>query len=62
MAERYVIIRHKDGREYAILPADFDTKNVSPDGESYEAQGFKIVSYQDGEKYEAPKASAAKKD
>lgn len=46
MAER-VIIEHKDGRNYAVLPADFH--------DIYEPEGFKVVSYDDGSEYEPPK-------
>lgn len=56
MAERFVRIVHKDGREYAIQPKDFDVKNVSPEGESYADQGYRIVAWEDGTEYDGPKS------
>lgn len=47
MAQRFIIIRHADGREYAVLPALFHAQ--------YEPAGFVAVSYEDdGSDYVAP--------
>jgi hypothetical protein len=48
-------IAHEDGREYAVTPADFRSAKVGPNGETYEALGFKATHYEDGEPYETPK-------
>lgn len=55
MAERYIIIRHEDGREYAVLPASFHA--------IYEPQGFVAAHYEDGdrEEYTAPTPAAPAK-
>lgn len=52
MAER-VIIEHRDGRNYAVLPADFER------GIDGDYQGFHITAYEDGRPYEGPKTAAA---
>lgn len=60
MAEKRVIIEHKDGRRYGIAPSDFDKLKVEGD-QSYKDLGFKIVGHEDGEPYsppEKPKAAA----
>lgn len=57
MADRMVVIEHKDGRRVAVTPADFRRAKVGPDGETYEAQGFKVVGYEDGAPYEEPNKS-----
>lgn len=54
-----VIIEHKDGRRYAVELVDFRRKNGMD--ESYEGQGFQIVSYEDGTLYEEPKRATAEK-
>ncbi len=62
---KMVVIRHKDGREFAIEPRDFVKKNVSPDKQSYKDQGFEIVGYEDGPPYEgayAEKPASEAKD
>lgn len=47
-----VIIRHPDGREYAIDESDFRKAKVDIDGKkTYADLGFEIVSYEDGEEY-----------
>jgi hypothetical protein len=50
VAERFVVIEHKDGRRYAVAPADFRRL--------YEPEGFEALHYEDGEPYEAPKRNA----
>jgi hypothetical protein len=35
---RFVTIEHRDGRQYAVLPADFKA--------TYAEQGFKVVDYE----------------
>ncbi len=52
MAKQTVIIESsKTGEQYAVTPADFR--------KHYEEQGFRIVSNEDGTKYEAPATKAA---
>lgn len=41
-----VLITHRDGREYSVLPGDF--------AKHYEPAGFRISSYEDGSTYEPP--------
>lgn len=53
---RMVRIYHRDGREGAILPADFTRKNLHPDDKSYAEQGFRIDRYEDGSVYDGPKS------
>lgn len=48
-----VLIRHGDGREYAVNPADFEK------GAEDDYKGFRVVSYEDGSKYDGPKTAAA---
>lgn len=48
-----VKIAHRDGREYAVLPADFEK------GAEGDYHGFRITGYESGEKYEGPKTAAA---
>lgn len=47
MAEKRVLIRHKDGREYSIRREDFDKKDVIRiEGDqfgSFEEAGFEVV-------------------
>jgi hypothetical protein len=50
---RMVIVENRDGAQYAVAPADFER------GAADQWQGFRIVSYEDGEKYEGPKTAAA---
>ena len=56
MAERRVLIRDKDGREFAVTPAAFrrhaDTRY----------KGFTIDRYEDGTEYQAPKPKPADTD
>lgn len=47
MDDRWLLIRHADGREYAVLPALFHAQ--------YEPEGFVVVSYVDGAPYLPPK-------
>ena len=49
MPDRMVVIEHRDGRQYAVRPADFRKE--------YEPQGFKALRYEDGSEYEAPKSA-----
>ena len=54
-----VVIRNsKTGEEYEIAYADFRRGHhyAKPDGErvSFEAAGFRVVSYADGSEYSAP--------
>lgn len=50
-----VNIRHKDGREFAILPADFTKPSLHPkDVGSYADQGFVIERFEDGSEYAGP--------
>lgn len=59
---KMVLIHHKDGREYAVTPADFRrAKVVEKDGEyvTYEAAGFKVDRWESGEPYEDSKAEKA---
>lgn len=52
MAEKRVVIRHpKDGREYGVTEAVFE--------EVYKSQGFKIISFENGEEYIPPEKKAA---
>jgi hypothetical protein len=44
-----VLIEHPDGRQYAMLPADFEAAKDTTKA------GFKAVSYEDGSKYMPPK-------
>lgn len=54
--QKRVTIVHADGREYSILPRDFDRATVHPRGVgSYADQGFRIVAHEDGSPYEGPK-------
>lgn len=46
-------IVHPDGREYAVLPADFER------GIDGDYQGFRAVAYESGEPYQGPKTAAA---
>lgn len=49
MAEKYLLIRWPDGREGAVLPADFaDPKKA----EAFE--GARAVSYEDGSEWDGP--------
>jgi len=50
MADRYLIIRHEDGREYAVLPALYHAQ--------YEPLGFVAVSFEDGALYTTTAAEA----
>lgn len=61
MAEKRVVIEHRDGREYGIAPADFDKRKIEGD-KTYKDLGFKIIKYEDGSEYVPPedKAAAAK--
>lgn len=54
MADRMVVIEHKDGRTVAVTPADFRRAKVGPDGETYEQLGFRIRHWEGGEPYEPP--------
>lgn len=55
MASKYVEIEHKDGRRYAVLPADFHTH--------YESEGgWKILGYEDGTPYESPAEARARRE
>lgn len=54
MADRMIVIEHKDGRTFAVTPADFRRAKVGPAGETYEELGFKALRYEDGEPYEPP--------
>lgn len=62
MADRMVIIRHRDGSEFGILPKDFDKVRANPETEeepkTYAELGYKIVSWQDGEEYDGPKTAS----
>lgn len=58
---RMVRIAHRDGREFAVTPADYRSKKTDAEGQTYEQQGFKIVRWEDGEPYEEPKAAEGKK-
>lgn len=53
MDERRIVIRHPDGREYAVLPSLYH--------EQYEPQGFAAIVYQDGTPYTPPKRKPAPK-
>lgn len=46
MSGQFIVIRHTDGREYAVLPDHFHRV--------YEAQGFVAVAYESGTEYVAP--------
>jgi hypothetical protein len=48
-----VLIRHSDGREY-VVPAGAFEKGAETD-----YKGFRIVSNEDGSKYDGPKTAAA---
>lgn len=48
-----VLIEHRDGRSYAVLPKDFEK------GADGDYKGFRITSYEDGTPYEGPKTLAA---
>jgi hypothetical protein len=50
MADRYLLIRHEDGREYAVLPSLYHAQ--------YEPAGFVAVSYEDGALYTTTAAPA----
>lgn len=52
---RMIVIEHKDGRRFAVTPADFRAAKVGPEGETYEDMGFTALHYEDGEPYEPPK-------
>ncbi len=52
MAAKRVLIRGKDGDEYSVTEATYRA--------SYEEEGFKIVSYEDGAEYETTPAKADK--
>lgn len=58
MAERMVVITHKDGRRVAVTPHDFKHAKVGPAGETYEALGWKVERWEDGAEYEEPKKGA----
>lgn len=54
---RMVRIHHPDGREGAILPADFTKPSLHPKGMgSYADQGYVIDRYEDGSEYQGPKS------
>lgn len=54
MADRWLLIRHEDGREYQVLPSTYHAQ--------YEALGFVVVSYaDDGSTYTPPKRKTAAK-
>lgn len=57
MADRFVIIKHRDGREFAIRPSDFTKGNTDPGGESYAERGFRIDRWEDGTPYDGPKTA-----
>lgn len=51
---KMVIIEHRDGRSFAVAPADFE-KHADGD-----FQGFRITRYEDGSAYDGgPKTAAA---
>lgn len=59
---RMVRIEHKDGREYAIDPKDFDRVKIEGD-KTYSELGFKITRYDDNlEPYKEPRRVEVKKD
>lgn len=57
MAARMIVISHRDGRRVAVTPHDFTHAKVGPEGETFEAQGFKVESWEGGEPFEEPKKS-----
>lgn len=50
---RMVIIENREGAQYAVLPADFEK------GADGEYRGFRVLSYEDGGRYEGPKTASA---
>lgn len=48
-----VKIAHRDGREFAVLPSDFEK------GAEGDYHGFRITGWENGDKYEGPKTAAA---
>jgi len=52
VADRMIVIEHKDGRRVAVTPHAYTHAKVGPEGETYEALGFRVVSYEEGEPYE----------
>lgn len=57
MADKMVRITHPDGRDGAILPADFTKSNLHAEGMgSYADQGYIIDRYESGEDFEGPKS------
>lgn len=56
---KMVVIEHRDGRRYAVTPADFHHARTGAGGETYEEQGFRIQRYLDGSAYEPPQRAAA---
>lgn len=53
MAEKRVVIEHKDGRNYGIPLAAFDKLKVEGD-KTYKDLGFEIIRYEDGDPYTEP--------
>ena len=53
MANAMVLIRNSAGLEYAVYPASFEHAAHT----TY--RGFKIVSWEDGSRYEGPKTASA---
>ena len=52
MPNRVLITNHA-GEQYAVLPHDFEK------GADDEYKGFRITTYESGEKYDGPKTAAA---
>ena len=51
--DRWLLIRHEDGREYQVLPSTYHAQ--------YEALGFVVVGYaDDGSPYTPPKRKPTK--
>ena len=52
---KMVEIEHKDGRRYAVLPADY-RKVYEPEG------GWKVLQYEDGTPYETPEEARERRE
>ena len=49
----FVKIAHRDGRELAVLPRDFEK------GAESDYHGFRIIGWENGDKYDGPKTATA---
>lgn len=55
---RRIVIRHADGREYAVTRAAYDAAPADAAGRTYQQLGFRIVRWEDGAAYRGPDDAA----